>query len=169
LYSPEKGFGIQLHGDEPPDFVRALRMEGLGQTGDLFQILGHVPTIPVIRAFRCAGPTLEPQAAYLKQCQHLGALPQVVMLDACSPGSYGGTGECVDWQAVGREKSKLLGLPVILAGGLTPANVADAIKTAQPAGVDVASGVESAPGKKDAAKVMAFAAFAKQAFAAIDG
>jgi phosphoribosylanthranilate isomerase len=165
LYGPEIGFGIQLHGDEPPELLRDLDREGLGRTGDLFQVLGHVPVVPVLRAFRCRGTDLSAEAAYLEKCRQLGALPQAVLLDAYAPGDYGGTGQCLDWTAVPREQFRLLGLPVILAGGLTPANVAQAIDAAGPSGVDVASGVESSPGCKDAAKVYAFAALAKQAFA----
>lgn len=164
LYGPEKGFGIQLHGDEPPELLRDLHNEGLGRTGDLFQVLGHVPVVPVVRAFRCRGPDLAKEADYLQSCQRLGSLPQALLLDAYSATQYGGTGECVDWAAVRRERSKLHGVPVLLSGGLTPANVAEAIDRARPEGVDVASGVEKAPGQKDAAKVYAFVAAAKKAW-----
>jgi phosphoribosylanthranilate isomerase len=64
---------------------------------------------------------------------------------------------------------RLLGYSFILAGGLTPENVAEAIATARPDAVDVASGVESTPGKKDPGKVRSFVAAAKQAFAELDG
>jgi len=80
------------------------------------------------------------------------------------PSTYGGTGASLDWQAVASRGDQLAGLPLILAGGLTPTNVAAAIATAHPAAVDVASGVESSPGKKDAAKIMAFIDAAKRAF-----
>jgi len=75
------------------------------------------------------------------------------LLDAFDPQLIGGTGKTFDW-SVARE-AKQFG-PVILAGGLTPENVAQAIREVQPFAVDVASGVESAPGKKDAAKLRAF-------------
>jgi phosphoribosylanthranilate isomerase len=104
----------------------------------------------------------------LQACRQLGALPQAVLLDAFAPGSYGGTGQVLDWLAIASARPALLNLPIVLAGGLTPTNVAEAIFAAQPDAVDVASGVESAPGIKDAAKVYAFAAHAKKALAALD-
>jgi len=167
LYGNDRGLGIQLHGDEPPELIRELRSHGLGTSGDLLQAFGHVPTVPITRAFRCRDADLAQHAAYLAKCQELGALPQAVLLDAFAPGVYGGTGQTVDWNAV-RERSKsLFGLPLVLAGGLTPENVADAIATAKPDAVDVASGVESSPGKKDYAKTLAFVATAKKALAGL--
>ncbi len=76
------------------------------------------------------------------------------LLDAHSKSGLGGTGEKFNWDlAVEAQK---FGKPIFLAGGLTPANVADAVKKVNPFAVDVSSGVESAPGKKDAAKMRAF-------------
>ncbi len=68
-------------------------------------------------------------------------------------GVYGGSGVTADWSAA-RELAKKY--PLLLAGGLTPENVADAVRQVKPWGVDVASGVESEPGRKDAAKMAAF-------------
>jgi phosphoribosylanthranilate isomerase len=168
LYGPETGFGIQLHGDEPPELLRDLFQHGLGRTGELLQVLGHVPEVPVVRALRCKNAELAQHSSYLQACQQLGALPQAVLLDAFAPGSYGGTGETLDWSAIRSARLQLLNLPLILAGGLTPENVAQAVTTARPDAIDVASGVESPPGIKDAAKLYAFAAHAKKAFAALD-
>ena len=131
-------------------------------SGSLFQVTGHAPEVPVIRAFRCRGADLSSESAYLATCQKLDALPQSVMLDAYSSDSFGGTGQCVDWPAIARNRSRLQAIPLILAGGLTSANVGEAIAAANPDGVDVASGVEQSPGKKDAAKVYAFVASAKK-------
>jgi phosphoribosylanthranilate isomerase len=81
------------------------------------------------------------------------------LLDAHSKNGFGGTGEKFNWElAVAAQK---FGKPIFLAGGLTPENVADAVRQVRPFAVDVSSGVESAPGKKDAAKVRAFIAAAK--------
>ena len=78
------------------------------------------------------------------------------LLDAYSQAGLGGTGEKFNWDlAVAAQKC---GKPIFLAGGLTPENVADAVRQVRPFAVDVSSGVESAPGKKDAAKVRAFIA-----------
>lgn len=74
------------------------------------------------------------------------------VLDGHPPGQQGGRGRAFDWSRVPRD----LGRPVILAGGLNPANVADAIRQVHPWAVDLASGVESAPGIKDADKLRAF-------------
>jgi len=76
------------------------------------------------------------------------------LLDAHSKHGLGGTGEKFNWDlAVAAQQ---FGKPIFLAGGLTPENVADAVKKVRPFAVDVSSGVESAPGKKDAAKMLAF-------------
>ena len=81
-----------------------------------------------------------------------------LLLDAWVAGAYGGTGECFNWElAAGIARQR----PVILAGGLTPDNVAAAVRAVRPYGVDVSSGVESAPGRKDSAKVAAFIRNAK--------
>jgi len=81
------------------------------------------------------------------------------LLDAHSKSGLGGTGEKFNWELA--KDAQQFGKPIFLAGGLTPENVADAVRQVQPFGVDVSSGVESAPGKKDPAKVRAFITAAK--------
>lgn len=84
---------------------------------------------------------------------------EAFLLDAYSKAGLGGTGEKFNWDlAIEAQK---FGKPIFLAGGLTPENVADAVRKVRPFAVDVSSGVESAPGKKDAAKVRAFIQAAK--------
>jgi phosphoribosylanthranilate isomerase len=125
---------IQLHGDETPEFC--------AQWGER-----------VVRAIRLA------TAADLERVEHYPTVRHI-MVDASVKNAYGGTGVTCDWslaaQAVTRTEQ-----PVILAGGLTPENVAAAIRRVQPQGVDVAGGVESAPGVKDAQKMQAFIAAAR--------
>ena len=79
--------------------------------------------------------------------------PPAFLVDAASPGKYGGSGLKADWsqaEALARQ------VAILLAGGLTPTNVAEAIREVQPWGVDVASGIESSPGIKDHSKMMDF-------------
>jgi phosphoribosylanthranilate isomerase len=125
---------IQLHGNETPIFCRRFKMS-------------------VIKAFRIDG----------ERALHL--LPQYAtsawLLDSFVPGKLGGTGAKFNWDLAIRAKE--FGRPILLAGGLTPENVASAVKRVHPYAVDVSSGVESAPGKKDHAKLRAFIAAAKQA------
>jgi phosphoribosylanthranilate isomerase len=83
------------------------------------------------------------------------------LLDSHVPGKAGGTGETFNWDFA--TAAKKFGRPIFLAGGLTPGNVAEAVRTVQPYGVDVSSGVESAPGVKDAQKIRAFIAAARSA------
>jgi len=85
---------------------------------------------------------------------------EAILLDACSHDAYGGTGSTFDWELV---RCLSLGRLVYLAGGLDKENVADAIKVVRPFAVDVASGVEAQPGKKDRNKMKAFIENAKKA------
>jgi len=75
------------------------------------------------------------------------------LLDAHAPGVYGGTGKTIDWTTAGDFVRTHPETPVILAGGITPENVAEAVRAVRPAAIDVASGAESRPGIKDFAKV----------------
>lgn len=92
--------------------------------------------------------------------------PVAAVLDAYHPGMHGGTGTRVDleWARSMRERLDLAGIPMVLAGGLTPDNVALAIREVRPYAVDVSSGIESAPGVKDPGRMRAFiqASFASE-------
>jgi phosphoribosylanthranilate isomerase len=91
-----------------------------------------------------------------------GRLPSAILVDAQVPGQYGGTGKIAPWNLLADFRP---GVPVILAGGLTPENVAEAIRIVRPYGVDVASGVEKSPGQKDADKMKRFIDNAREAAA----
>ncbi|MBU3664748.1 MAG: phosphoribosylanthranilate isomerase [Chthoniobacterales bacterium] len=78
-----------------------------------------------------------------------------ILLDAHAPGTFGGTGRAIDWSLASKVCAATT-RPVVLSGGLNPANVAEALRIVKPAAVDAASGVESAPGIKDGALVSAF-------------
>jgi phosphoribosylanthranilate isomerase len=140
--------GIQLHGDEPPEMLAQLTRR-----------------VPVIRAARCGEQGLAGVEAYLAECGSRGRLPDAVLVDADAPWDYGGTGRLADWSLVARDRHLLGDLPLILAGGLTPTNVAAAIAAIRPDGVDVSSGVEVRPGRKDARLVGEFVAAARAALA----
>jgi phosphoribosylanthranilate isomerase len=88
---------------------------------------------------------------------------ETVLLDAYSERGFGGTGKKVDWRFAGElvEDFSRRGIYVVLSGGLTPDNVAEAIRQVNPYAVDVSSGVESSPGKKDPSKVRDFIQAAK--------
>jgi phosphoribosylanthranilate isomerase len=99
---------------------------------------------------------------YLDTCRAAGQLPSAILLDAYVEGQEGGTGTRAPWELIAGYEP---GLPVVLAGGRAPENVGEAIRVVRPAAVDVASGVESAPGRKDTEKVRAFVANAREAAA----
>jgi len=86
--------------------------------------------------------------------------PPAFLVDTSVKGVYGGSGVTADWNGAAKLAKKY---PLLLAGGLTPGNVADAVRQVRPWGVDVASGVESAPGEKDAAKMKAFVKAVREA------
>ena len=118
---------LQFHGEEPSEFCARFGT-------------------PYIKAVRVkAGLDL------LQYAQRYGAA-RGLLLDAFVDGAHGGTGTAFDWSLIPRG----LPLPVILSGGLNPANVADAIRRVAPWAVDVSSGVEASPGIKDARKVAGF-------------
>ena len=125
---------LQFHGDEPPEFCVQFGLMSM-------------------KAFR------------IRDAESLEELPQfstdAYLLDAYSPEARGGTGKKFNWDlAVEAQK---FGKPIFLAGGLTPENVAAAVRKVRPFGVDVSSGVESSPGKKDHAKIRAFVAAVRNA------
>lgn len=108
------------------------------------------------------------QVAALRQTvAAVGFSPAAILLDSLSAAGHGGTGESFNWHwiAEARRNGELTGLPpIILAGGLSAGNVAAAVATARPWGVDVASGIEAAiPGEKDVAAMQAFVAAVGQA------
>ena len=120
----------QIHGDETADFC-----ESLGR--------------PVIRGIQLRDRnTFLAMAEYKDRAGFRG-----FVLDAFSQDSYGGTGKTADWELA---KEAARSFSFFLAGGLTSDNVQDAIQNIHPYGVDVSSGVETSPGKKDPAKVQAF-------------
>jgi phosphoribosylanthranilate isomerase len=122
---------VQLHGEETPAFCDQM-------------------TRRVMKAFRVRGAESLISLAEYRVAGYL--------LDAYSPNSYGGTGERFDWDLALTAKKHG---PIILAGGLTPENVALAVSSVAPFAVDVSSGVEAAPGRKDPEKVRAFIRNAK--------
>lgn len=157
---------VQLHGDEPPEFLRELLTRSLtlrvgsaerrttrfGEEGDD----GGSATFQTIRAFRVGNEGLGEMAAYLDRCRILGAMPAACLVDARVDGQYGGTGHTAPWELLRREYRTGEWPPLILAGGLTPKNVAEAIGIVKPWGVDVAGGVESAIACKDLGLVRQF-------------
>lgn len=121
---------LQLHGDEGPAFCA----EAGRRTG-----------CKVIKALRVhSGADVQAAQTYRTDFH---------LLDAHRPGQRGGTGESFDWELAAAHGPAI---PLILAGGLNPGNVAEAIVAVHPFAVDVASGVEAEPGRKDPAKLEAF-------------
>jgi phosphoribosylanthranilate isomerase len=125
---------LQFHGNEPPDYCAQF-------------------SPMIVKAFR------------IKDIESLKELPKFSthawLLDAFSPEVIGGTGETFNWDLA--VEARKLGKPIFLAGGLTPENVAKAVRKVRPFGVDVSSGVEISPGKKDREKIRAFIQAAKTA------
>lgn len=139
--------------NEPPAEIRAI-MDHCRL--DLAQLSGDEPPEDLIRLGACAFKALRPanattlQDSLARYPARLG--PPAWLVDAFRPGRYGGTGQVAEWNLA---RSLARQAPILLAGGLTPENVAQAVRQVQPWGVDVASGVESTPGQKDDAKMRA--------------
>ena len=157
--------------DESPERIAQI----CGKLGiGVVQLSGHEPATSAVRI---RYPVIK--AVRMENGSGLGAFRdypcRAFLFDASVPGEYGGTGKSLDWEVLGRAIGGPLvrfgnsarpgsDRPWMLAGGLTPENVAEAIRAARPFGVDVASGVEAAPGKKDAGRMKAFADRARGGF-----
>ncbi|MHC4253212.1 MAG: phosphoribosylanthranilate isomerase [Planctomycetota bacterium] len=133
---------VQLHGDETPDFARELARE--------------LPAVRLVRAVRVRG------GDSLDEVRELLAsgLFEAVLLDSYDERARGGTGRTFDWDVA---RAAALGGRVVLAGGLTPDNVCEAVRRVRPWMVDASSGVESAPGRKDPRLIERFVAEARKA------
>ena len=147
---------VQLHG----------HLVGNGPAVDLPELCALLAGLPVIRAVRLGADGLAEARRWIAAARGHGTGPALALVDAVATpgtaaGALGGTGAVVDWQAF--VAAGPLDLPVALAGGLTAENVAAAIRATGVVAVDVASGVESAPGRKDPEKVRAFVAAARGA------
>ena len=132
-------WAAQIHGDESA-------AEFAGSPVRLWRALKLLPT----------GPAPNPDAWAAER----------YVIDAAVPGAYGGTGVTADWEQARGEAARR---PVLLAGGLKPANVALALRAVAPLGLDVSSGIELMPGIKDHAKMMDFVARAREVAAGGDG
>ena len=149
---------IQLHGDEPPDY------------------LAQLGSRPVMKVFRLSSEGLPPIEAYLSRTgfQPVAEIRQVgnlsyVLIDSHVKGVYGGSGVPADWDLCAKFSLNPNHPPLVLAGGLTPDNVSQAIRQVKPAAVDTASGVEISPGHKDRGLMAAFVENARAAFLSKDG
>ena len=139
----------QLHGDEPPEFVKhfvgrafkALRPQSLAEAENL--LIKYHPSSFILH------PSPTP---YSVERQAFAPTPYF-LIDAYHPTLYGGTGHVTDWTMVANIARQY---PIMLAGSLTPTNVAEAIQVVKPWGVDVSSGVEAEKGRKDHEKVREF-------------
>lgn len=148
---------VQLHG----------HLAGAGVV-DLPQVCAELAPLAVIRAVRLGPDGLGAARSWLAEAEALGHAAVMAVVDAAvtsatAAGQLGGTGATIDWSQLAAAGD--LGIPVAVAGGLSPANVVEAVITSGAAAVDTASGVESAPGKKDPAKVAAFCRGALEALA----
>ncbi|MBE9531221.1 MAG: phosphoribosylanthranilate isomerase, partial [Proteobacteria bacterium] len=124
---------VQLHGEESPEFVERVR--------------SALPNTRIIKALRISNSD---------DFISIGAYAvDAVLLDTFHKEQYGGTGEVFDWDLMLKAKMPE-GVPFILAGGLKPANIESAVKKVKPFAVDVSSGVETEPGKKDPALIKEF-------------
>jgi phosphoribosylanthranilate isomerase len=142
---------LQLHGDEPPSML-----EKLGGR-------------PLMKAFRVEPNELGPVVRYIEKCDQIGQRLRLVLLDAKVDLLYGGTGIAADWPTARQYARTVNYPPLVLAGGLTPQNVAGAIRATGASAVDTASGVESQPGHKDPRAVARFVQAAREAFALNSG
>jgi phosphoribosylanthranilate isomerase len=129
---------LQLHGAETPEFCRRLMEEGI--------------------RFEKAIPVTDPDSV----ANVPDFFTRTLLLDSGGTGEFGGSGQTFPWEIARDFVQANSSLRVVLAGGLTPENVAEAVAVVRPFGVDVTSGVESSPGRKDHGRLRAFIAAARR-------
>ena len=144
--------GIQLHGDESPEIIESIRA-ALDATGHQCVLIRAIRSKPKNFDEEAEALELERKRVVTDVVNWIEVGIDLILLDAAVPGEYGGTGKTVDWATIPEVNGAI---PLTLAGGLTPENVGNAILKSGLQSVDVASGVESAPGVKDPQKVRAF-------------
>src|SRR5262249_4019106 len=140
-----------------PDYepLEELRLRYFQWHGELAALPAFTPEalsiIRLIVAFRIGNSaSVDQMKCWLAEAASAGRTPAAVLIHSSIPGQYGGTGQTAPWKLLADSS---IGLPLILAGGLTPENVAEAVRIVRPYAVDVASGVESSPGRKDIDKM----------------
>lgn len=141
----------QIHGDESPAQLSELR--------------SLAPELKIVRGHRMGSEGVGTLAEYLAQCRRLGVELTACLVDARAEGVYGGSGHLAPWNVLSDQYARDEWPPLVLAGGLHPENVAEAIKAVDPWGVDVASGVESSAAIKDLQRVEQFIRRAREASA----
>ncbi len=136
--------------DLSPDY---LQLHG-GDTRNLIELKESLDDLPMIRAIdplkEASGDELQASARF-----------EAVLLDSDAGDGYGGTGRPVDWRKARAIRESLVSTPILLAGGLKPENVREAVSLVRPYGVDTSSGVEREPGRKDPDRMRRFVAEAK--------
>jgi phosphoribosylanthranilate isomerase len=164
--------GVQLHFDAPPDLPAKLRAH-FGPKLRILRVIHFEAVQAAEEPGQTVGRDFSPGITDAESDQALA--PEVcfrdlnidaILIDARTTAAVGGTGQSFDWALASKtlfQNAKARERPLVAAGGLTPENVAQAIATLHPWGVDVVSGVESTPGRKDPAKVRAFIANARAA------
>jgi phosphoribosylanthranilate isomerase len=134
----------QLHGDETPQMLESFN----GKAFKAIRLTSESAETSVYPFLKSATKSVPIRESVTESVDS-----PAMLIDAAVKGVYGGSGVTADWSATAELAKKY---PLLLAGGLTPENVADAVRQVRPWGVDTASGVESAPGEKDAGKMKAF-------------
>jgi phosphoribosylanthranilate isomerase len=166
-----------------PPFVEAVALfvgEPLAQVAETSRRLGRIGAVQwhgehhevadlsplqLITAFSVRdAQSLSQIEHHLNACRAASQFPAAVLVDAHVRGLYGGTGRCAPWELIAKFR---LGVPLILAGGLTADNVAEAVRLVRPYAVDVASGVESSVGRKDPKEMRRFIENAREAAAGL--
>ncbi|HEY1376270.1 MAG TPA: phosphoribosylanthranilate isomerase [Gemmataceae bacterium] len=149
------GVFVEASAEEMRATASRLGLRAVQWHGDGLPPAEDVSPYPLIVAGRVRGPDCLAGIRQVVAERRAAGVPfAAVLIDAHVPGQFGGTGRPAPWDLLAGFDP---GVPVILAGGLTPANVAEAVRIVRPWGVDVASGVESSPGRKDPDKLRRFA------------
>lgn len=161
------GVFVNAHERDVRHVMETVTLDAVQLHGDWSgSAVSWIEGVPTIVAFRLAPGRLDEVTTWLKEARERGHTPDAILVDAFHPGVYGGTGRQAPWEELVGWQERWPGINLVLAGGLTSDNVAEAIALVRPSAVDVASGVEASPGVKDPKKVRQFVANARAALGA---